>query len=138
MKDTAKTVNVTTIEELSECEDFACANGVGEDRISQAERELGLSFAPEYRVYLKLYGFASVKGLEFTGICASQRLNVVAVTKKLREENAALARDMYVIEDAGLEGVFVLQDEAGRVYELQANGAIKQIAESMIEYIIHE
>ena len=83
---------------------------------------------------MKEFGFASYKGHELTGICKSSRLNVVDVTLEAREiYNVNF--DMYVIEDTGYEGILILQNRKGEVFQIQPLALPEKISESLSNYI---
>ena len=115
--------------------DFFSVEGVSAERISQAETVLNLHFAPEYREYLSAYGVASADGHEFTGICASPRLNVINVTQ---EEKAALPdvpADWYVVEQAHIDSIVIWQSATGEVYQTQPGAKPLRLCSSLAEYI---
>jgi len=102
--------------------------------VSAAEKQLGLNFAPDYKAYTQAYGAIQAKDLEFTGVGVPPRLNVVAVTLEEREMQSIPA-SCYVLEDLGIEGLLVLQDSAGTIYEFM-DGKTNKIAGSMAEYVM--
>lgn len=103
--------------------------------VSQAEQALHLAFSPEYREYLSAYGVASADGHEFTGICASPRLNVVNVTREERETNPGVPDDWYVVEQAHIDGIVIWQSEKGEVYQTQPGAEPFRLCASLAEYI---
>jgi hypothetical protein len=109
--------------------------GVSREMITAAEQSLGLSFAKDYKEYLEKYGLISARHIELTGITDSKRLNVVEVTQAQRMSNK-FPLDMYVIEDTGIEGVIILQNGAGEVFELQNRNQIKKIYGSLSDYLL--
>ena len=121
-------------EALRKSEKMRAGGAAEESDINLAEEALCLSFAPEYRDYLKELGFASYIGHELTGICKSARLNVVNVTMEAREIYD-IDSDMYVVEDTGYEGILILQDQKGTVYQISPHSSPKRIAESLTDYI---
>lgn len=122
------------IEALEASDKMRSGRPVETSDIKAAEDALGLSFASEYREYLRAFGFASYKNHELTGICNSSRLNVVDVTQEARELYN-VAPDMYVIEDTGYEGVVVLQNTQGTIFQVQPQGTPVIIYKSLAEYI---
>lgn len=107
------------------------------EEINNAEKELGLQFSDEYKQYLSKYGVISANGIELTGIIQSPRLNVVEVTKNERDLRV-IPSDMYVVENVGIEGIVLLQNNLGEIYELSENNSIKKIYNSLFEYIEKE
>ena len=55
-----------------------------ENEIKQAELELGLRFADDYRNYIKQFGCMVIGSREITGISSQENYNVVSTTKAQR------------------------------------------------------
>ena len=110
--------------------------GVPEQDILQAENELGLQFAKDYKEYLAKYGVVSYENHELTGICPFPRLNVVYVTKEERQFNPFVPKCYYVIEQANMDGVVIWQAYDGKVYQTYPDLDPVQIAASLSEYIL--
>ena len=110
--------------------------GVPEQDILQAENELGLQFAKDYKEYLAKYGVVSYENHELTGICPFPRLNVVYVTKEERQFNPFVPKCYYVIEQANMDGVVIWQAYDGKVYQTYPDLDPVQIATSLSEYIL--
>lgn len=115
--------------------DFIGSDGRDEQEIVQAEAELGVFFAKDYREYLKEIGLACFDGCEFTGITDIERLNVVSVTKEQRRVSDPDTKSWYVIEDAGIDGMVFWQDSNGHIYQTSYGSCCKKIADSILEYI---
>jgi hypothetical protein len=109
-------------------------HGASKNAIASAEQALRLSFAADYRAYLEKYGLISARHIEITGLTESKRLNVVDVTLAARQNNQ-LPPEMYVVEDTGIEGILILQNGKGEVYEFQ-NQRIKKIFNSLSDYLL--
>ena len=119
---------------LSKLPNLRSRSPVSETDIFEAEEFLGLSFSPEYRSYLKAFGAVSVNGREITGICNSDRLNVVSVT--LEEWlNNQVPNDWYVIEQLNIDGILIWQDSKGSIYKTAPGCTSQKIASSLLEYI---
>lgn len=103
--------------------------------ITDAEILLRVSFAEDYKEYLKAFGAIMAEGIELTGIAKSEHRNVVALTKKERELNPKVPRNMYVIENTGVDGIIIWQDTNGMVYQTAPNTEPVPIASSLAEYI---
>lgn len=114
---------------------FTALKGAQEEQIATAEKELSLCFADDYRGYLQEYGLASANGHELTGICPSDRLNVVTVTKAARGQPHAAQSGWYVIEQANIDGIMIWQDAEGKVYQTQPGAQPVRITESLLEYL---
>ena len=115
---------------------FLAGNGVSPEQIWQAEKKLGLTFAPEYREYLSTYGIAAFDGHELTGITKSDRLNVVAVTKKAKERYSDIPADYYVVEQVGVEELIVWQSGSGEIYGCAPNYKLEKICNSLHDYVV--
>lgn len=111
------------------------SNGRIEEEITEAEGELGIPFAKDYRAYLKEIGLACFDGHELTGLTKTARLNVVTVTKEQREYFDEATLSWYVIEEVGIDGIVIWQNSDGTVYAATPNSRAKIIANSLFEYI---
>ena len=110
-----------------------------EEEIRDAEQELGVDFAEEYKEYLRCFGTAIIEDHEFCGICQSPRLNVVDVTLHEREVLANHKCDfMYVVEKLGIDDLSIWQDSKGVVYCSSPQTQVKKIAESLYNYLYNE
>lgn len=109
--------------------------GVDSDHIKQAQNELSLKFADDYIEYLTKFGQITFTSHEMTGIVSSKRLNVVECTKFERESKDNFPSNMYIIEDTHFEGMIIIQDNFGKVYELHQNGICILIYKSLSDYI---
>lgn len=106
-----------------------------EEQINEAEQQLGVRFADEYKEYLKAFGAVIADGIELTGIAKSEHRNVVSLTKKERELNSKVPNTMYVIENTCVDGIIIWQDTEGVVYQTSPNTEPAKIASSLYEYI---
>ena len=116
-------------------EDLFALQGATDAEIAAAEANMGLTFSDEYIQYLKEFGVASADGHEFTGIISESRLNVVEVTKYEKQKNSNIPSDMYVIEDLGIDKVFVWQNSKGEVFQTVGDSMPEKIADSMAGYL---
>lgn len=110
--------------------------GVKEVEIESAERDLNLCFNKEYKMYLLHYGLISYGNHELTGLCNSQRLNVVYVTKEEKNYNPHVPSDMYVIEQTNIDGIVIWQNSNGYIFQTFPNSNPQKIANSLLEYIL--
>ncbi|NQX62597.1 SMI1/KNR4 family protein [Paenibacillus qinlingensis] len=122
---------ISAIEKLRNLRHLEAAT---DEQIELAQRQLGLLFSVDFKQYLKKYGVISAKGIELTGITSSPRLNVVEVTKSERELNK-IPNDLYVIENIAIEGIILLQNSLGEIYELTHNSKIQKKYNSIYEYL---
>lgn len=102
--------------------------------IKEAEKELNLKFAPEFVSYLSAYGTATFDSNELMGIGKGKHNSVVEMTKDVRESFSGLGDSFYVILSLGIDGVFILQDSTGKVYQISPNKDPKEIANSILDY----
>ena len=123
------------IEKIESMPNFRMIGGTTIDKITAAENLLRVKFAIDYRAYLEKFGAASFFGHEMTGICDSKRLNVVDVTKEEREYNPDVPNNLYVVEQANIDGIVIWQSAKGEVYQSIPGHQIIKIADSLVEYI---
>lgn len=113
---------------------FYAEKGVSLIQIEQAEKTLGLKFALDFKECLREFGAVSVGGHELTGFSADPNLDVVKVTQKNWSKNN-VGKNLYVIEEAHIDGIVIWQDSDGTVYETTPKSEAKKIACSLAEYI---
>ena len=106
-----------------------------ETQITDAELQLRVGFAEEYKEYLASFGAILADGIELTGIAKAEHRNVVFVTKKEREINPKIPNTLYVIEDTHVDGIIIWQDTTGKIYKSLPNTEPQIIAASLEEYI---
>ena len=103
---------------------------VPDEKITSAQSDLGVLFSEEY-----------IEGHELTGISSIKRLDVVSVTKSNRQtlNNAVAVNELYVLEEADIDGIVIWQDSNGLVYKtfpgcekpIQINNSFAEYIESM-------
>ena len=120
------------IEALKNLKHLAPASEI---EILEAEKRLGVAFADDYKDYVKKYGVISAKGIELTGVTSSPRLNVADVTMAERELNPHFPQEMYVVENVAIEGVLMLQNTAGNIFELAPYSEPVKKFNSLCEYL---
>lgn len=116
--------------------DFYCGQPATAVVIENAEKTLGLQFSGEYKEYLTVYGVLTARGHELTGIIASPRLNVVAVTKREKERKDDVPPGFYVIEETNIGGVVVWQDRTGQVFQTSDENGPEFLCGSLYEYLL--
>ena len=121
---------INTIEKLDNVIKLKPAS---EKQIFDAEKELSLSFAEDYKIYLKKYGAIMADGIELTGISNSKNRNVVSVTKREWGLNNLIRHNMYVVENVCIDGLIIWQDEDGFIYESKPNFEAQKIANDLSE-----
>ena len=112
-------------------------NAASDEDIIDCENKLNLRFSMEYIEYLKTFSLLSYESHELTGICKSERLNVVNSTQREKAENKLIPSDMYLIECVGVENVTIWQKENGEIYEVSYKNEPHKIFNSLKEYIEH-
>ena len=110
---------------------------VSDNKIKDAEIQLRLNFANEYRDYLAEFGSISSKDMELTGIISVEYCNVVSVTKQEWELNPKVPHTMYVIENTCVDGIIIWQDTNGSIYQTTPNAEPLKIASSLEEYLLN-
>ena len=90
--------------------------GASDELIAEAERQLGLNFADDYKEYLSHFGAISFGSTELTGLNIGSYANVVSVTLKEIQRNNSFPKGSIVLENTGMEGFLVLQKKDGEVY----------------------
>ena len=105
-----------------------------ENEIKQAESELGLRFADDYRNYIKQFGCMVIGSREITGISSQENYNVVSTTKAQRNYNKNIPENSYVIEQLNIDGIIIWQSSNGEVFQTSPNTAPMKIADSLVEY----
>ncbi len=103
--------------------------------VINAEKWLGLRFSSEFRNYLMDYGAASFGSHEFMGLGGDAYVDVVEETLRERRNTLGFTKDCYVVENLGIDGILILQNEDGQGYEFSPIG-MKRIFLSMKEYIL--
>lgn len=94
-----------------------------------------LTFSADYKEYLSAFGAATFCGKELTGICASERLNVIAVTQRARNYYKGFPDDAYVVEEMLFDHFLVIQKTDGSVFSYGPNESEELIAESLSLYL---
>lgn len=123
---------------VGKIKEFSCLfflKGVTDEEINFAECKLNLKFSNEYKQYLREFGVASFEGHEWTGICKSDRLNVVQVTKEEISRKQIIPKGLYVIEQTHIDDIVIWQNEQGEVFQSSFNEIPRKIADSLLEYI---
>ena len=120
---------------LKQREDFRSLGSVSPDAVSAAEKALGLAFAEDSREYVEAYGTAWFDGHELTGVCPFPRLNVVEVTQDERLYNPDIPHNLYVIEQAHIDGIVIWQSSSGEMYQTSPGSKPLKLCNSLNEYI---
>lgn len=125
------------IELINSLENVIIAGPVSNKEIKEAEKELGLSFSNEYKTFLSKFGKILADGIEIVGITPKnpKSKNVVTITKREWEYNPLVPKNLYVVENVGIEGIIIWQDKNGAIYQSSPNKKPKKINNNLVEYI---
>lgn len=123
---------IETIRSLPKMSGYKPASEV---EITDAEIQLRLRFADEYRLYLSEFGEVSAHGLELTGIIDADYLHVVTATKEKWRMHPRVPRNLYVVEDTAIDGIVIWQDEKGTIYKTSPHSEPVPIAASLEEFL---
>ena len=107
-----------------------------QSQILDAELQLNISFADEYKEYLACFGAIMADGIELSGIANAEHRNVIFLTKTEWELNNNIPHTMYVVENTCVDGIIVWQDSKGYIYKSAPNSTPKKIAKSLSDYIL--
>lgn len=103
--------------------------------IDNAELELCVPFANDYREYLAEFGAISARGVELTGLIDAEYINVVLVTQEKRHIYPQVPNTLYVVEDPAIDGIVIWQDTSGHIYKTTPNSDPVKICDSLAEYL---
>ena len=135
MRKKGKIMNILEI--VKNLKGLRSLGGVNETQILDAESLVGIKFADEFKEYAKEYGAISAYGLELCGVCNSKRLDAASVTLEERALNKNFPNDMYVVENLGIDGILIMQNERGEVFEIYPNAKPKKIYNSLADYLLN-
>lgn len=125
---------MNAIELINESSDAFVGKGASDAEIWRAEEKLQLTFADDYKNYLRTFGAVMLNGHELSGISKAKQMDVVELTVSKRTYINCISPELYVLEDCGIDDIVIWQDSKGIVYETQ-NGKQKKIKNSLAEYI---
>lgn len=123
------------IELMKGMPNFYAEKGATAEDIELAEKSLGMKFAADFKEYLQEFGAVSYGSHELTGFSTDKNLCVVEATQKNLKKHPTV-QDLYVIEEAHIDGIVIWQDTDGNVYETYPHSEPRRIAHSLAEYII--
>lgn len=115
--------------------DVIFGRAADEHQIEQAEKALGLKFAPDYKDFLRSAGCASVDGSEITGISDLPRYDVVGITLDEREFTPSVPDTWYVIEQLHIDGIVIWQSSDGEIFKTSPACEPIKICDSLGEYL---
>lgn len=122
------------VKKINSIKNLYHAKGCTFKQINEAQRELGIYFSEEYICYLQEFGAISFYGTEWTGLNVDKYIDVVEITKQERDINDLFPKDCFVVENQGIEGIVIVSNENGKIYEVY-NDKIVKICESLSQYL---
>lgn len=126
---------IGVIETISLLKNICFLNGATNEKITEAEKELGVRFSEEYKQYTAQFGAVAIDGSEYTGVVDDPNLSVVKTTKAARLVTPQASKQWYVIKDLHIDCVIIWQDVDGKIYQTIPYKEPLQISNSMAEYI---
>jgi len=131
---------VSIIEKFPALKSFA--SPANDAMIEKAEKELNLKFANEYREYVSTYGAIWSENITVSGIIDGDRdFGVVELTSRLRSYYAPqIPNNFYVIEEVGVDGLVIWQDETSAIYQSIPGSNTIKIYDNLsdfLEYAMH-
>ena len=111
------------------------SNGrASEEEIIRAEKRLNLKFSKEYKEYIKEFGAISFFGNEWSGLNIDGYFNVVNMTEDERALNESFPEKYFVVENIGVDSIFIISNEDGKIYSIQYD-KIEFLCNSLSEYL---
>ncbi|WP_336019133.1 SMI1/KNR4 family protein [Fusobacterium polymorphum] len=108
--------------------------GASKEQIERAEKRLNLKFSEEYKEYLKEFGAISFFGNEWSGLNIDGYFNVVNMTEDEKALNESFPKKHFVIENIGVDSIFIISNEDGKIYSIQYD-KIEFLCNSLSEYL---
>lgn len=126
------------IEAIDSLEDLCEPQPATIEQVEEAQKILGVKFSDDYIQLLLKYGTVDAEGIELLGIANPkfEYINVVPNTLREYEYDKTAPKDMYVIENLGVDGALAWQHESGAVYyKYRFDEELQKAADSLAEYI---
>lgn len=120
---------------IDSIEDKINTIGANETAIEYAQIALGLRFNEEYIDLLKCYGCILLKGETIFGIAKNKAYDVVTNTIEEKRFYPDIPKDMYVVSSLGIEGILILQNADGLIFQFVPSYAPKLIFDSLLDYL---
>ena len=108
--------------------------GASKEQIERAEKRLNLKFSEEYKEYLKEFGAISFFGNEWSGLNIDGYFNVVNMTEDEKALNESFPKKHFVIENIGVDSIFIISNEDGKIYSIQYD-KIEFLCNTLSEYL---
>jgi hypothetical protein len=124
------------VEKIKKIKDLEItSNGrASEEEIIRAEKRLNLKFSKEYKEYIKEFGAISFFGNEWSGLNIDGYFNVVNMTEDERALNESFPEKYFVVENIGVDSIFIISNEDGKIYSIQYD-KIEFLCNSLSEYL---
>ena len=124
------------VEKIKKIKDLEItSNGrASEEQIIRAEKRLNLKFSEEYKEYFKEFGAISFFGNEWSGLNIDGYFNVVNITEDERVLNESFPKKHFVVENIGVDSIFIISNEDGKIYSIQYD-KIEFLCNSLSEYL---
>lgn len=111
--------------------------GVDIQTVEKAEKELEFKMPSDYKELLLQYGALAVDTHEIAALGVEGYLNVVESTKQERALAGNQLDNYIVIENLATEGLLIVLDEDGQVYEYR-NNTLEKIYSDFKAYLKEE
>ncbi|MBR1529767.1 MAG: SMI1/KNR4 family protein [Oscillospiraceae bacterium] len=121
------------VEFIRRTESVDTFSGCTDEQVTEAQKALNMTFPEEFVSYVKAFGAIAFFDAEWTGLNTESYQNVVEVTLSKREL-AGLPEGYFVLENLGIDGILIIVDQNGTVFEFQ-HGTIQKINNSILEYL---
>ncbi|MDE5758697.1 MAG: SMI1/KNR4 family protein [Allobaculum sp.] len=108
---------------------------VSQGLIVKSECSLGVAFANDYTLLLRNFGGMMYNHSEILGLNVEHDNDCVSYTLEAREEDDTIPTDMYVICDAGIDGILFLQSQNGNIFQHVPFGECTKKADSLEDFI---
>ncbi|RLL43929.1 hypothetical protein D8M04_13580 [Oceanobacillus piezotolerans] len=125
------------LKSLFENKKVLSTGGVDSHTVEQAESKLSFTMPIDYKELLLNYGAISVGSHEIAALGVNGYLNVVELTLKERALAKNQLDNYIVIENLATEGLLIVLDEEGQVYEYE-NNTIEKIYSDFKAYLKEE
>ena len=122
------------VEKINAVPDLVHLTGCVTSQVIEAQKALNIAFPEEYIEYVKKFGVISFYGTEWTGLNVEGNLNVVTATEQERHLDNTFPKDCFVVENIGIDGVFTIMDENGKIFSYQ-RGEKRLLCDTLCEYL---
>lgn len=116
-------------------EDKIVTTGAKTAAIKKAQSALKLCFSSDYYELVKEFGCLLIKGETIFGVVDNESYDVVSNTLIEKSRYSDIPNDCYVISSLGIEGVLILQNSLGKVFEYSFGSSLKMISNTLLEYL---